>query len=587
MSSEPHREMITTTDRDSAISVPGVATSISLMPKKPRTSTPAFSFDNFPSPDSGSAPDTIKESGKTDYNTLAAVTEIYDAIPASVIIVDARMRLVGWNRFSRDTINGLSDQEMSSVNPLNRVHPDDLPEISRKVEEIIYCNTEESAEFRMYHKSGPPYKWAMFRGKRAIIEGNPCMVAVVTEITELKRAEEKQKKLQEQILQYQKMELVGQLAGGIAHDFNNALTAILGNTELALKKLDAANPAVSHIDDIHQLASRSSEMTRQLLTFARKQVMIPQVFELNGAVSESLRLHRSLIGEGIDLEWKPRDEAVQVKLDPMQLDQILSNLLVNARDAIAGNGAIQIGCESIQFDMADCINGRSGFKPGKFAKLSVSDDGCGIDEQVLPHIYEPFFTTKEIGKGTGLGLSTVYGIVMQNNGHIECHTEPGQGTTFAIYLPLHHQAETVEVKTVLKESIETADVSPKKETIMVVDDEPFILRLIEDILESRDFTVLTAKDAGECLKITECHAKPVDLVVTDVVLPDMNCMEMSRQLRQKNPSMKLLFMSAHAPETTIRCWTDDDEANFIQKPFSISDFIEAVDQTLSSCTAQP
>jgi two-component system, cell cycle sensor histidine kinase and response regulator CckA len=552
-----------------------------LMPEQPHKSTHTLFFDNFTSSDSARALDAIRESVKTDYNSLAEVTEIYDAIPASVIIVDARMRLVGWNRFSRDTINGLSDSEMTGVNPLKRVHPDDFDEISRKVLGIIHRDAEESAEFRMYHKNGPPYKWAMFRGKRAIIGGEPCMVAVVTEITELKRAEEQRNKLQEQLLQYQKMEMVGQLAGGIAHDFNNALTAIIGMTELARKRLDPASPAARNIDDIHQLASRSAEMTRKLFAFARKQVATPKVFELNKAVSECLRLHRSLIGESIHIDWHPHANPLQVKLDPVQLDQILSNLLVNARDAIDGNGAIQIESESVRLDMADCVNRRSGFTPGKYAKISVSDTGGGIDEKILPHIYEPFFTTKEIDKGTGLGLSTVYGIVMQNNGHIECHTKPGKGATFTIYLPLHHEDGQANSEVIPTETIATAIAPSAKETIVVVDDEPYILKLIEDILESRDFNVLTAKDAGECLKITECCTKPVDLVVADVVLPDMTCMEMSRLLRLKNPSLKLLFMSAHAPETINRCWTEDDEANFIQKPFGVNDFIEAVNQTLN------
>ena len=547
------------------------------MSEQPPPTTPPLTIDNLLLPDGLNT----RESGKTVYNTMAEVTELYDAIPASVIIVNARMRLIGWNRFSRDTINGLSDREMTGINPLKRVHPDDFDEISRKVLSIIHENSEESAEFRMYHKSGPPYKWAMFRGKRAIIGGEPCMVAVVTEITELKRAEEQRNKLQEQLSQYQKMEMVGQLAGGIAHDFNNALTAIIGIAELARKRLDPASPAARNIDDIHQLASRSAEMTRKLLAFARKQVTTPKVFELNGAVSECLRMHRNLIGESIRIDWHPYARPLQVQFDPVQLDQILSNLLVNARDAIDGNGEIQIECESVRLEMADCVNGRSGFSPGEYAKISVSDTGGGIDEKILPHIYEPFFTTKEIGKGTGLGLSTVYGIVMQNNGHIECHTEPGKGATFSIYLPLHHEDGEANGEVIPTESVPIATAPPEKETIMVVDDEPFILKMIEDILESRGFTVLTASDAGECLKITECCAKPVDLVVADLLLPDMNCMEMSRRLRLSNPSLKLLFMSAHSPETITSCWTEKDKGNFIQKPFGVDDFIEAVEQTLN------
>jgi two-component system, cell cycle sensor histidine kinase and response regulator CckA len=535
------------------------------MPENLHTPIPAPAFSDN-SPPSGAR------------NTLAWVSELYDAIPASVIIVDAEMRLVGWNRFSRDTINGLSDNEMPGLNPLKRVHPDDRAEIGRKMHDIIQRDSEQSAEFRMYHKSGPPYKWAMVRGKRAIIEGRPCVVAVVTEITEIKEVEGRQKKLQEQLLLSQKMELVGQLAGGVAHDFNNALSAIIGNTELALKKLDPASPAVPNISDIHKLATRSAELTRQLLAFARKQVAEPQVFELNGAVPECLRLHRSLIGESIRLEWTPCDEPVQVKLDPVQLDQLLSNLLINARDAITGSGCIRIGCQTTRLDPGDCASSPAPFTPGAYAKITVSDTGSGIEPSVLPHIYEPFFTTKELGKGTGLGLSTVYGIVMQNKGRIECRSEAGRGTAFHIYLPIYLDEGDGQAAIAGKENA-----TPNaKETILVVDDEPFILKLIQDILEIRDFTVLTAKDADECLRIASCCTQPLDLVVSDVELPDMDCMEMSRLLMQRNPSMKLLLMSPHAPENIVRSWTHKNEVNFIQKPFGIDDFMKAIDRVLNS-----
>jgi PAS domain S-box-containing protein len=499
----------------------------------------------------------------TAHNTLAGITELYDAIPASIIIVDARMRLVGWNRFSRDTINGISDHEMPEVNPLKRVHPDDFPEMSRKARNIIEFDTEESGEFRMYHQNGPPYKWAMFRGKRAIINGEPCVVAVVTEITELKQAEEQQQKLQKQLLQYQKMELVGQLAGGIAHDFNNTLAA--------------ADPATTNITDVHKLARRSAEMTRQLLAFARKQTATPQVFELNEAVAECIHLHQSLLGKNIRIEWNPHGEPVQVQLDPMQLDQILSNLLINARDAITGCGCIRIGCETVCFDHAGCVNGYAQFAPGMYAKLSVIDNGCGIDEPVLSHIYEPFFTTKEIGKGTGLGLSTVYGIVMQNKGSIECHSKSGAGTTFTVYLPLHRDERCTNDGAAKRENAALN----AAETILVVDEEPFVLKLIQDILESRDFTVFIARDAAECLQIASGCARALDLLVADIMLPDMNGIEMSRLLRQKHPSMKLLFMSAHSPEQHTQSWREENEVNFIQKPFGVGDFIETIDRVLN------
>jgi len=528
-----------------------------------------------------------KDSVKKEYNTPKAIAELYDAIPASIIIVDAQMRLIGWNSFSRDSINGLSENEMPGINPLKRVHPDDLTEISRKVHNIIHLDAEESGEFRMFHKNGPPFKWAMFRGKRTVIEGQPCMVAVVTEISELKQAEEKQKKLQEQLQQYQKMELVGQLAGGIAHDFNNALAAILGNTELALKKLSPSSPVVENINDIHKLARRSAEMTRQLLAFARKQIALPKVLDINEAVSECFQLHRRLIGEHLHFEWHPYRKQLRVRLDPTQLEQILSNLIINARDAITGNGHIRIACDLVHFDHEECNTRCSGCQPGYYVEISVSDNGNGIEAKMLPHIYEPFFTTKEIGKGTGLGLSTVYGIVMQNKGHIECHSEPGIGTKFNIYLPLYSEESENKPEPEAPARHEKYEHHPKtKETVMVVEDEPYILKLIRDILEGHDFTVMTALDAEECLLIASEHDYRLDLVVTDVLLPAMNGIEMSRLLRQKNPSMKILFMSAHAPENLSHQRQLRDGVDFIQKPFGIADFIRAIENVLNSSIEQ-
>ncbi|MBN1929926.1 MAG: response regulator [Chlorobiaceae bacterium] len=521
-----------------------------------------------------------QESGQSVTNSLAAITGMYDAIPASVIIVDARMKLVGWNRFSRESINGLNEAEMPGINPLKRVHPDDLPEIRRKVHNILHHDAEESGEFRMFHKNGPPYKWAMFRGKRAIIDNTPCVVCVVTEITELKEAEEQQKKLQEQLFQYQKMELIGQLAGGIAHDFNNALAAIIGNTELVLGKLDPDNPAVSNIRDIHTLARRSADMTRQLLTFARKQIAMPKVFNLVEAVSECLGLHCRLLDEKIRIEWTPCPEQLLLKLDPTQLEQILSNLIINARDAITDNGCIRVECCAEQLGPNDSDDRCSGLSPGEYVKLSVSDNGSGIEPAVLPHIFEPFFTTKEVGKGTGLGLSTVYGIVMQNSGCVECRSEPGKGTTFDVWLPRHQEPEEEQPEAPAGEPEEL--VVQSKGTIMVVEDEPYILKLIQDILESHDFTVFTAQDAEECLGIADKQRTGINLLVTDVVLPTMNGIELSQALQQRNPELKCLFMSAHAPENVIRQKRLSNETDFIQKPFAINDFIRAIDRVMNT-----
>jgi PAS domain S-box-containing protein len=512
------------------------------------------------------------------HKNLANIQALYDTIAASVIIIDANMRLIGWNRFSRDTINGLSDEEMCGVNPFDRVHPDDLSNLTdRLFHDAMYRNTEVTAEFRMFHKNGPPYKWATMRAKRAVIEGQPCIVAVVTEITELKQAEEKQKMLQAQLLQYQKMELIGELAGGVAHDFNNALTAIIGNTERVLDQLDRTSPFVDNISDIHTLATRSANLTRQLLAFARKQVALPKAIDLNEFISDFITLQRRLTGSHIQLEWHPCISKAVVLFDPTQLDQILSNLFINARDSIKENGKIHIECDVAHFGIADFPDSRSGLAPGDYIRLSVGDTGCGIDAKVLPHIYEPFFTTKEIGKGTGLGLSTVYGILVQNNGFIECRSEPGKGTTFDIFLPRHNRSVHEKESDAKAPAIRDA-----RQTILVVEDEPYILKVIKDILESCQFTVLTTRDAEECIHINRTCSPGIDLVITDVVLPAMNGVQLSALLQRDNPKLKVLFMSAYAPENISHEKQFEEGVNFIRKPFGINDFIKAINRVLGN-----
>jgi two-component system, cell cycle sensor histidine kinase and response regulator CckA len=512
---------------------------------------------------------------KGGYKDLAVLNALYDAIPASVIVVDAHMRLVGWNQFSRDTINGRKEDEMPGVNPFLRIHPDDRDGIISNFLKVLLCDVEESARFRMHHKDFSEYKWATLRYRRVVIEGLPCVVAVVTETTELKKAEDEREQLQEQLQQSQKMELIGKLAGGIAHDFNNILTGILGNAELVLEKLDTKNPLFENIKDIHRLANRSAKLTRQLLAFARKEVMRPRVMELNEVVAEILPLQQRIIGENISFVFNPSSVPAFVNIDPVQLDQILTNLFVNARDAITESGTIMITCEyACQRDYSG-FQDRAVFEQGKLIRLSVTDTGSGIDPKVLPHIFEPFFTTKESGKGTGLGLSTVYGIVKQNNGYIFCRTHKGMGTTFDIYLPQHEKI--VQKK---PEAPKVQFSANTKESILLVEDEPYVLRVMKEILETQRFTVFTAGNAEEGMQVARKQQNRFNLLVTDVMLPKLNGVQLSMQLKKENPDLKVLFMSGYAPENICHMRKFETEANFIQKPFMINDFMKAVHKAL-------
>jgi PAS domain S-box-containing protein len=415
------------------------------------------------------------------------------------------------------------------------------------------------------------------------LNGRPSILVMMMDITQAKRAEEEQERLQAQLLQSQKMELIGQLAGGIAHDFNNVLAAILGNTELLLEKVESSSPLVEHINDIHKSAIRSIELTRQLLAFARKQTAQPKVLSLNSEVENLLPMLRRLIGESIRIHWHPDSCDTYVCADPSQLDQILTNLSVNARDAIKERGTITIETGIVHISQNDCSKGHPCQSPGDYVRLSVTDTGSGIDLKTLPHIFEPFFTTKEIGKGTGLGLSTVYGIIKQNNGYLDCRTEQGMGTTFTIYLPRHQESKENSVS---KESGKIPQLTTEH-TILLVEDEPQLLNLTRRLLENKGFSVLTAIDADTAISVAETNRNRIDLLVTDITLPKMNGVQLSELIRADHPEMKVLFMSGYSNNTIDHDYPGNPGTDFISKPFTIKDFLGAVYRSLSPTSVPP
>ncbi len=372
-------------------------------------------------------------------------------------------------------------------------------------------------------------------------------------------------RLEAQFRQAQKMESVGRLAGGVAHDYNNMLMVIMGHAELALADAGRDQPFYANLVEIKEAAKRSSEITRQLLAFARKQTISPQVLDLNETVESMLKMLRRLIGEDIDLLWKPGRTCRPIKMDPSQIDQVLVNLCINARDAIAGVGKITIETGTATFDKAYCAD-HAGFVPGDFVLLAVSDDGCGMDKETLGSIFEPFFTTKRAGQGTGLGLATVYGIVKQNDGFINVYSEPEKGTTFKIYLVPHAGRVEGMVKP-------AATVVPtgNGETVIVVEDDTVIRELATLMLESLGYSVLNAGMPGEALHLAEAHTDDISLLLTDVVMPEMSGGELARQLKQLCPTIKTLFMSGYTANVIAHRSVLDDGVNFIQKPFSIKD----------------
>jgi signal transduction histidine kinase len=394
------------------------------------------------------------------------------------------------------------------------------------------------------------------------------------ELAERKRVEEERETLQAQLIQAQKMESVGRLAGGVAHDFNNMLGVILGHTELALTHMEPGQPLFAELREIQKAAQRSADLTRQLLSFARKQTIAPKVLDLNETVEGMLNMLARLIGEDIHLAVNFKPNLWLVKVDPSQIDQILANLCVNARDAIAGVGRITIETENVVVGDGQCSNSFP-CAPGEFVMVAVSDDGCGMDAQVLSKVFEPFFTTKGTGQGTGLGLATVYGIVEQNNGFINISSQPGHGSTFKIFLPRH----ATDAKPIKKAGPAALDLRGH-ETILLVEDDPAILNLAMSMLKHQGYTVLCAATTQKATRLAECHAGDIHLLMTDVIMPEMNGQELAQRLMSLYPRLKCLFMSGYTADIIAPKGVLDDGIHFIQKPFSMAALAAKVREAL-------
>lgn len=397
------------------------------------------------------------------------------------------------------------------------------------------------------------------------------------ELTERLRAEEEKVHLLAQLHQAQRMESVGRLAGGVAHDYNNMLSVILGYSEMALEKIKPDSPLYGDVQEILSAARRSTGITRQLLAFARKQTIVPQVLDLNEAVSSMINMLRRLIGEDITLKWLPEPNLWLVKIDPSQTDQLMANLCVNARDAIEGVGEVVIRTGMATFAGEHCFK-QAIPRLGEYVFLEVSDNGSGMEKEILDKVFEPFFTTKAVGHGTGLGLSTAYGIIEQHNGFIDVSSEPGKGTIFTIFLPRHIGNHKNKVK-VNDEVVQRG----KGERILVVEDDDAILRLTNRILENVGYVVFTASNASSALKLAREQSAGFDLLLSDVIMPEMNGRDLSESLQAIHPQLKCLFMSGYTAKVISK-----DQGNagkeifFLQKPFSAKDLVAKIREVLKT-----
>ena len=382
------------------------------------------------------------------------------------------------------------------------------------------------------------------------------------------------KLLEEQLMQSQKMEAVGQLAGGVAHDFNNMLTAINGYSELVFQKLRAGDPLRRDIIEIRKAGERAASLTRQLLAFSRKQVLQPKVIGLNSVVAEMEKMLRRLIGEDIELRTVLRAELGSIKADPGQIEQVIMNLAVNARDAMPDGGTLTIETQRVDLD-EEYARQHVSVKSGPYIMMAVSDTGSGMDEQTQKRIFEPFFTTKRTGEGTGLGLSTVYGIVKQSGGNIWVYSEVGRGTTFKIYLPrIDKSAQEY------KRRYEPDGFLKGTETILLAEDEEMLRKLACEVLKMHGYQVLEASNGGTALLACERHQGPIHLLISDIIMPEMNGDELAVRLGQIRPEMKVLYISGYTDDAIAHHGILDSAIAFLQKPFTTKNLLRKVREVL-------
>jgi PAS domain S-box-containing protein len=445
-------------------------------------------------------------------------------------------------------------------------HPEDVARLAQAEAEAFEKLTTFRAQLRIFELSGKIRWSSVVATPKPQPDGSVVWDGVELIITDLKQAEEDRANLEKQLHHAQRMESVGRLAGGVAHDFNNMLSVIIGQVELALDDLPQDHLLRLNLKEIEKAAHRSKELSRQLLAFARKQTTTPRVINLDTAVTTTMNLLQRLTSENIRLVRRPVENSLwQVRMDSSQLDQILTNLCVNACDAIADTGIVTIETANHTFSNTDNPV-RSDLPPGDYVRLSVTDNGCGMNQETQSQIFEPFFTTKPLGKGTGLGLSTVYGIVQQNGGAITVDSELGKGTTFSIYLPRHHGDEGTQLN--VEPSIKPCI---GNETVLLVEDEPTLLSMISRLLERYGYNVLATSDPEHAIHLAEDHSASIRLLISDVIMPGMNGRTLADRIEAVLPEVPRLFISGYTANVLDDQYRLSSRVGFLQKPFAVTE----------------
>ena len=469
--------------------------------------------------------------------------------------------------------SGYREDELLGMEALNLVFPEDRETVKNNAIQMLKGKCLVSYEFRIINKNGE-IQWALESVASIQRQGKQAAIGSYQDISERKKAEQQMFSLQEQLRQSQKMEAIGRLAGGIAHDFNNLLTVITIQSELLLRELRENDPMRTKIKDINDAAERAANLTRQLLAFSRRQILDIKVLNLNTIINDLEKMLHRIIGENIELKALLADDLGMVKVDPGQMEQVIVNLAVNAKDAMPQGGKLSIETSNVELDETYSQNHIQAV-PGAYVQLLISDTGIGMSKEVREQIFDPFFTTKEKGKGTGLGLSTVYGIVKQSMGTIWVYSEIDKGTTFKIYFPrVFEPGEELKKK-------ETGEAVPRgTETILVVEDDGIVRELATVILKMQGYTVLKAEAGGEALLFSEQYKDPIHLILTDMVMPRMSGAQLIERIKQVRKNFKVLYMTGYAENAITQHGLLKKGVNLIQKPFTLEKLARKVREVL-------
>jgi PAS domain S-box-containing protein len=500
---------------------------------------------------------------------------ISDTLPAVLFIYDleaGQLRYV--SRESLAITGYLSDEWTSGTMALEEMlHPEDLPRVREEMTRLQKADDESmvEAECRVRHRTGD-WKWLLLRA--AVFDRFPDgsaqqLLGVVLDVTESRR-------LSEQLIRSSKMESLGRLAGGVAHDFNNLLTVIQSYAEMAQSALPSEHPAYQHVEQILKASEQASNLTNQMLAFARRRIISPQVFPLNDLVRETETFLQRLLPENIHLKTVLQPDLWHVYADPTQMEQVILNLAINARDAMPGGGMLTIETANVTLDDAYVAH-HAEAQAGEYVLLAISDTGIGMDEHTLARVFEPFFTTKEVGKGTGLGLSTCYGIVKQAGGNIWVYSEPGKGTTFKVYLP-----RALEAAVDLPERPVRRKAVGGHETVLVVEDNDAVREVAVAALQVHGYRVLQAADGEEALQLMRDLEEPVHLLLTDVVMPGMSGAALAHQLRERYPHLKVLYTSGYTENVIMHHGVLEEGVAFLPKPYRPADLAHRVREVLDS-----